>query len=226
MKMKVAIPLFGTRISPHFTYAETALLVDIESSEVLQSREIALGPADELQRIQYFKSLEVDTLICGGISSVAECVLAEQAVNVISWVTGEARDALEQFLAKRLVPGACLCLKRSRCRSRKSNAKKVQVRERRLAMPGRDGKGPQGAGAGTGGRRGSCFTGTGSESGTGEQRGAGQGFAPRGGGLGRTFGAGRVPAEDREQVLKERAAVLERELEDVRSRIKDCTEKG
>ncbi len=127
MKNKVAIPLFGTRISPHFTYAEMALLVDIENGAVSQSREIALGPADELQRIQYFKSLEIDTLICGGISNIAECMFAEQAVNVISWVSGEARDALEQFLLKQLVPGACLCPKQNRCRTRKGKGKKTVI---------------------------------------------------------------------------------------------------
>jgi predicted Fe-Mo cluster-binding NifX family protein len=134
MKSKVVIPLFGsrisshflsfTRISPHFTYAEMALLVDIENDEVSQSREIALVTADELERIQYFKSLEIDTLICGGISSIAECMFAEQGVTVISWVTGEATDALEQFLLKRLVPGACVCPKQNRCRSRKGKGKK------------------------------------------------------------------------------------------------------
>jgi hypothetical protein len=94
-------------------------------------------------------------------------------------------------------------------------------------MPGRDGRGPQSAGAGTGGRRSSCFEGAGS-TGVGQQRGAGQGFAPRGGGRGRTFGAGRGPgfgaqpqAEDSAQALKNRAAVLERELDDVRRRMKD-----
>jgi predicted Fe-Mo cluster-binding NifX family protein len=124
MKSKVAIPLFGTRISPHFTYAATALLVDIENGEISQTREIALGPADELQRVQYVKGLEVDTLICGGISSIAECMLAEQAVTVISWVAGEARDALEKFLVKQLVPGACLCPKQRRCRGRKGRGGK------------------------------------------------------------------------------------------------------
>jgi len=43
------------RISP---YAEMALLVDIENDEVSKSREIALGVVDELQRIQYFMSLD------------------------------------------------------------------------------------------------------------------------------------------------------------------------
>jgi predicted Fe-Mo cluster-binding NifX family protein len=127
MKNKVAIPLFGSRISPHFTYAEMALLVDVEKEHVLQSREIALGATDELERIQYFKSLEIDTLICGGISRIAECVFAEQEVTVISWVTGEATDALEQFLLKRLVPGACVCPKQNRCRSRQGKGKKTVI---------------------------------------------------------------------------------------------------
>jgi predicted Fe-Mo cluster-binding NifX family protein len=125
MKRKVAIPLFGTRISPHFTYADMALLIDIENGEVAQSHEIALGQTDELQRIQYLKSLEIDTLICGGISNIAERMLAEQAVNVISWVTGEARDALEQFLCKRLAPGTWLCPKRNRCRTGQGKGKKT-----------------------------------------------------------------------------------------------------
>ncbi len=124
MKRKIAIPLFGTRISPHFTYADMALLVDIENGEVAQSREIALGQADELQRIQYLKSLEINTLICGGISNIAERMLAEQAIDVISWVTGEARDALELFICKRLTSGAWLCPKRHRCRSGQSRNKK------------------------------------------------------------------------------------------------------
>ena len=94
-------------------------------------------------------------------------------------------------------------------------------------MPGRDGKGPQGAGAGTGGRRGTCFDGAGG-AGAGQPRGAGQGFAPRGGGRGRFSGAGRgqgfgagPQAADSTQVLKERAAILERELDDVRRRLQD-----
>jgi len=124
MKIKVAIPLFGTRISPHFTYADMALLVDIDNGRVEQSREIALGPSDELQRIQYLKSLEIDTLICGGISRVAERMFAGQDVTVISWVIGEARDALDRFVHKGLVSGTCLCAVRRRCRGRQLRAKK------------------------------------------------------------------------------------------------------
>lgn len=116
--------MFGTRISPHFTYAKTAMLIDIENGVVAQKQEIALGQNDELQRIQYLKSLEIDTLICGGISNIAERMLAEQAIRVISWVTGEAGDALDRFLCRRLEPGTWLCPKRRRCSGGQGKNKK------------------------------------------------------------------------------------------------------
>lgn len=134
MKIKVAIPLFGTRISPHFTYADTALLVDIDNGSIGQSREIALGPSEELQRIQYLKSLAIDTLICGGISRVAESMFAGQGVEVISWVAGEARDALERFAGKGLVSGTCLCAGKRRCRRKEPSDSSGVKRENR---PGR-----------------------------------------------------------------------------------------
>ena len=116
MKRKIIIPLFGSRISPHFTYADIALLVEAENGQVQRSREIVLGQTDELQRIQYLKGLEIDTIICGGISNIAERMLAEQSVTVISWVTGEAREALDRFLCNRLVSGTWQCPRRHRCR--------------------------------------------------------------------------------------------------------------
>lgn len=78
-------------------------------------------------------------------------------------------------------------------------------------MPGRDGRGPQGAGPGTGGRRGPCM------SGIDEQRGVRRGYAPRG--CGRGIGGGQGVGWS--QVLHNKAAMLERELEEVRRCIKD-----
>jgi len=58
-------------------------------------------------------------------------------------------------------------------------------------------------------------------------RGAGRGYATRGGGRGRAFGGGRgLVKNDTEQKLKNRAAALEQELAEVRSRIEACTAKN
>lgn len=87
-------------------------------------------------------------------------------------------------------------------------------------MPGLNGTGPLGKGPGTGGRRGTCFGGALAADKAAGQRGAGRGNAPRGGGRGRAYGGGRGPAQaDTVEALKDRAAVLERELAAVRSRI-------
>ena len=94
-------------------------------------------------------------------------------------------------------------------------------------MPGRDGKGPQGAGPGTGGRRGPCVASATPAGRADDLRGAGRGYAPRGGGRGRAFGGGRGPTqEETVQALKNRTAALERELAEVHSRIEACTEKN
>jgi hypothetical protein len=85
-------------------------------------------------------------------------------------------------------------------------------------MPGRDGKGPQGAGPGTGGRRGPCFTGATPAGSANDLRGAGRGFALRGG--------GRPTQDETVLVLKNRAVALEKELAEVRSRIEACSAKN
>jgi len=86
-------------------------------------------------------------------------------------------------------------------------------------MPGFNGTGPMGQGAGTGGRRGPCFAGAGTGAGAAGQRGAGRGYAPRGGR--RPGFGGQWPADESAQALKDRAAALERELEEVRRLIDD-----
>lgn len=107
--MKIAIPLFGTRISPHFDYAKTALLITIEGSKVIESNEVLLGDCDAIQRVLHFKNAEITTLICGGVSNIAERMLAEKNITVIPWISGDAQDALKLFLQGRLTAGAMLC---------------------------------------------------------------------------------------------------------------------
>ncbi len=67
--MKIAIPLFGTRVSPNFDHAQTALLVNIEGGSVRTTSELSLGPFEPLTRAAQIKSVGVDLVICGGVSN-------------------------------------------------------------------------------------------------------------------------------------------------------------
>jgi predicted Fe-Mo cluster-binding NifX family protein len=107
--MKIAIPLFEKRISPHFDYAPTLLLVLVDRREIVHSHELVLEQNNPAERVAYLKNFGVDTLICGGISNEMQHLIAAQNITVIPWVTGEAREALQLFLQGRLDPGTILC---------------------------------------------------------------------------------------------------------------------
>jgi len=107
--MKIAIPLFNKRISPHFDYAPALLLVFVERGEIMQSHELALEQHTAAERVAYLKTFGVDTLICGGISRELQHLISAQNITVIPWVTGDAQEALQLFLRGRLESGTMLC---------------------------------------------------------------------------------------------------------------------
>jgi predicted Fe-Mo cluster-binding NifX family protein len=120
--MKVAIPIFGPRVSPRFDYAPGLLLFNLEDGKVVGSEKFSLQAWDRLQRLQKLQEFGVKTLICGGIDGNSVQILSDYGIRVISWVVGEADEAMQFFLEGKLRPGVELC---PRCRRR-------QRRERRF----------------------------------------------------------------------------------------------
>jgi predicted Fe-Mo cluster-binding NifX family protein len=111
--MKVAIPIFGPRVSPRFDYAPGLLIFNLEDGKVLKSEKFSLQTWDRLQRLQKLQELGVQTLICGGIDGNSAQVLSDYGIRVIAWVAGEADEAMRCFLQGTLRPGVALC---PRCR--------------------------------------------------------------------------------------------------------------
>ena len=110
--MKIAIPLFGTRISPRFDHAPAAMLITVDpvDKEALDICEISLQQdLPYLDRINQLKASGVDVVICGGISNDMLELLKSRQIEVIPWVTGEAKEALRIFMQGKLIPGARLC---------------------------------------------------------------------------------------------------------------------
>ncbi len=103
--MKIAIPLFGTRISPRFDNSQGFLLVREESGDIIEQQEISAEDLTPLTRVRKLNELGVDTLICNGIDRASAQQLSFNEIRIYSWVTGEAEDALRCFLEGRLEPG-------------------------------------------------------------------------------------------------------------------------
>lgn len=103
--MKVAIPIFGPRVSPRFDFAPALLIFTLQDGKVVERAEIPLTTWNLWQRLEKMKEWQVHTLICGGIDGNSERILRSQQIEVIPWVAGEADKALETFLKGRLQPG-------------------------------------------------------------------------------------------------------------------------
>ena len=117
--MRVAIPIFGARISPRFDFAPSLLLLTLEKGEVKAREEVSLSPWDLWRRVEKLKEFEVQTLICGGIDRHSRQMLEDHRIRVIPWVAGEAEEVLHYFLKGTLRPGSTLCPGCGRGRKRK-----------------------------------------------------------------------------------------------------------
>ena len=127
--MKVAIPVFGPRVSPRFDFAPGILVFTLEDGKVLEREEISLRPWNPWQRVEKLKELQVQTLICGGIDGISERILLQHRIQVIPWIAGEAEAALEAFLEGKLEPGVAVHLGFCRKRDRRE---KVSLRRGKI----------------------------------------------------------------------------------------------
>ena len=122
--MKVAIPIFGPRVSPRFDYAPSLLLFTLEGGKVVESERLSLLAWDRMQRLQKLKEFGVQTVICGGIDGNSAQILTENRIRVIAWVAGEAEEALRCFLAGKLRSRVALC---PRCRRRQQIERNIHL---------------------------------------------------------------------------------------------------
>ena len=99
--MKVAITVWGNRISPVFDSAQTILLAEIERGEIIsQEREfLPRLVASGLARMVAEK--QIDTLICGAISERPALIIQQSGITLLSFVGGNAERFLEDYAAGR-----------------------------------------------------------------------------------------------------------------------------
>jgi predicted Fe-Mo cluster-binding NifX family protein len=115
--MKIAIPLFGNRISPRFDCAQEFLIGVAVDGVVLERQELPAEGLSALARVGKLLELGVDTLICGGIDRISDQQLRRHGIRIYAWVTGEVEDALTCFLSGKLEP-AIMVGSGGRCRGR------------------------------------------------------------------------------------------------------------
>ena len=96
--MKIAIPAFGTRVSPRFDCAEAILLVTVDEGRPSGRQELVASGWAPHERVNSLIELGVDTVICGGMDCWSLESLQSAGITVYGWVTGEIEDALAVLL--------------------------------------------------------------------------------------------------------------------------------
>ncbi|MCK5515275.1 MAG: NifB/NifX family molybdenum-iron cluster-binding protein [Desulfobulbaceae bacterium] len=129
--MKIAITVWGNRISPVFDSAQTLLVAEVRETEVI-NRQIELFQAGVFSRfIELLAELEVQVLICGALSDEPAAMLAANEIEVIPFVTGKAEAVLSLYvrgmdLADFTMPGCPRnrCCGTNHCPARENRTRK------------------------------------------------------------------------------------------------------
>ena len=167
--MKIAIPVFHTKVSPRFDQTQRFVLLETESATVVARQNLTTKGWSVLEKIKQLVDQGVDILICGGIDRASLQYLSDKGINVYSWVTGDVNDAVTCFLNDNMQPGIILGSqgemkgrwKFCQCKnhlSRRFHTRLANKDKEVEKMPRGDGTGPQGSGPRMGKGRGACKT--------------------------------------------------------------------
>jgi predicted Fe-Mo cluster-binding NifX family protein len=96
--MRIAIPVFGTKISPRFDCAGNVLMVDVTDGSVTARRLESIEPFRWRHQINALRERGVEVMLCGGIRRCDYLLLVRVGINVYAGLVGEVEDILAAFL--------------------------------------------------------------------------------------------------------------------------------
>jgi predicted Fe-Mo cluster-binding NifX family protein len=100
--MTIAIPLFGSRVSPRFDHAHDMLLITVDGEKIAARERLSMGEQNPLTRVNWICQRGVDVVICGGISRFSLRSLTRRGLRVFPWVTGNIEEVIQLLLGGQL----------------------------------------------------------------------------------------------------------------------------
>jgi len=104
--MNIALPLFGDEISPRLDHAGKFLIARVQEGKVTLVQRIKMEEQNAIQRAQDLVRRKVNKVICGGVDDFSIRIFNGMGIEVIPWVSGDAREALDSFLKDRFRAGS------------------------------------------------------------------------------------------------------------------------
>lgn len=97
--MKIAVTYENGNVFPHFGHTEQFKVYDIADGKIAGAEVVGTDGNGHGALAGMLSSLNIDTLICGGIGGGAQAALAAAGIRLYGGVTGSADEAVEALLA-------------------------------------------------------------------------------------------------------------------------------
>jgi len=134
--MKVAIPVWQSRISPVFDVARRLLVLDVDNGREISRSECFMDNLSSDSHARVLIELNIDVLLCGAISRHLANEIMASGIEIVSLLTGPVEELLGHYIAKKpleahfLMPGRRACRHRFRgSRGRKHGERQQQNTE-------------------------------------------------------------------------------------------------
>lgn len=98
-ELKVAVTVWGDRVSPVFDAARTLLIAEINNTKIIHTYYLPFMPEPVSQCVRVLQAEEVVVLICGAVSQEPADALEAAGLEVIPFITGNIGVILENLVA-------------------------------------------------------------------------------------------------------------------------------
>ena len=101
-KIRIAIPVFNSRISPVLDACMQICIFDCEQKQEVNRQNVWVEDLSLPERLTILVKLGVTVIICCGISDVLHKLLQSKNIRVIAGRIGEIDEVVEAFLCNQL----------------------------------------------------------------------------------------------------------------------------
>jgi len=114
--MKVAIPLYGNRVSPRFGYTRDFLIVELDGKKEIDRRILTMEISYLARMADRLAREGVSLVLSGGMNPYFQEQFRSRNIGVIWGLMGEADDVLATYLDGQVFSGMGPCRRRGRRR--------------------------------------------------------------------------------------------------------------
>ncbi len=96
--LNIAVPIFEQRVAPRLDTADKILFTTVEDRTIVNEEEVRIVGVHPLNMASWFKSEGINVVICCGIDSICKNSFNQFGIHLVSWIAGDAREAIEAYL--------------------------------------------------------------------------------------------------------------------------------